>query len=111
LELVVNLTKYQVNNIGISEHKIRPFLALIRGKTVSQAIRIVFGLRNREIQQKLQKVLLNIQIDSGRTGVDPIIKAISADQSTKLKRIMPRAQGRAFRIEKKSSTLSIFINS
>jgi large subunit ribosomal protein L22 len=99
------------NRVGVSSRKVRQVCDLIRNKKASEAIRILRFCEKKEIALMLTKLInsgLAIAADSEKYDLDNlVIGTIYADEGPTLKRIMPRAQGRAFRIRKRSSQVTV----
>lgn len=105
------MIKVKNGNVGVSAKKIRPVLALVRNKPVSVALKNLRFCEKKEIALVLTKLInsgLSIAESSGKYDLDNLkISKIAADEGPTLKRIMPRAQGRAFRINKRSAYISL----
>ena len=99
------------NNVGTSARKVRQVCDLIRRKKVEEAIRILRFCEKKEtaiIVTKLINSGLAIAAESKKYDLDNlVVEMIKVDEGPSLKRIMPRAQGRAYRIEKKSSYITL----
>lgn len=99
------------NNVGISARKVRQVCDLIREKKVEEALRILRFNEKKEISILLTKLVnsgLAIATDSSKYDIDNLkIFKIFVDEGPTTKRIMPRAQGRAYRIRKRSSYVTI----
>lgn len=99
------------NNVGISARKVRQVCDLVRTKKVEEALRILRFSEKREIALVLTKLInsgLSIATDSKKFDLDNlVIGAVSCDEGPSLKRVQPRAQGRAYRISKKSSYITL----
>lgn len=99
------------NNVGIAPRKVRQVLDLIRNKKASEALRTLRFCEKREISLMLTKLInsgLAIASESEKYDLDNlVISKISADGGPMLKRIQPRAQGRAFRIHKRTSHVTV----
>jgi len=99
------------NNVGKSARKVRQVCDLIRNRKVEEAIRILRFNDKKEIAIMLTKLLnsgLQIASDSDKYDLDNlIIGEICVDEGPTLKRIQPRAQGRAFKIRKRSSYVKV----
>ncbi|HXH30963.1 MAG TPA: 50S ribosomal protein L22 [Bacteriovoracaceae bacterium] len=99
------------NNVGTSARKVRQVCDLIRRKKVEEAIRILRFCEKKEtaiIVTKLINSGLAIAAESKKYDLDNlIVEMVKVDEGPSLKRIMPRAQGRAYRIEKKSSYITL----
>lgn len=99
--------------IRMSPRKIRRVADLIRGKNVGQAINILHFTR-KEATIPLEKVLrsavsnmLNIE---GSSKVDPdelFIKELRVDEGITLRRFRAASMGRAVRIRKRTSHITI----
>lgn len=98
--------------IRISPRKVRIVLNLIRNKRVEEAIGI---LRNTQkaaspiLLKILNSAIANAVNNNGLDMDDLYIKEAYADQGPTLKRIRPRAQGRANRINKRTSHITIIV--
>ena len=100
----------------ISPRKARLVADLIRGKSVDEALGIL-ALTPKKASPILRKTVLsaaaNVKfIDDGEHGLDDagiFIKEIRIDEGPTLKRIRPRAQGRAYRINKRTSHIKVVV--
>lgn len=99
------------NNVGTSARKVRQVCDLIRRKKVEEALKILRFCEKKEtaiVVTKLINSALAIAADSKKYDLDNlIVETIKVDEGPSLKRIMPRAQGRAYRISKKSSYITL----
>lgn len=99
------------NNVGTSARKVRQVCDLVRRKKVEEALKILRFCEKKEtaiIVTKLINSALAIASDSKKYDLDNlIVETIKVDEGPALKRIMPRAQGRAYRISKKSSYITL----
>lgn len=96
-----------------SQRKFRLVIELVKGKSVPDAL-AVLKLDTHAVSEPLRKLILSAIAnfndrfpDSPYTEEELYIKHLTADSSFVLKRIQPRAQGRAFRIRKRYSTISV----
>lgn len=88
-------------------------LDAIRGKNVETAIGILtYSPRNasRIILKLLQSAIANAENNNGMSPSDLYIEECFANKGPTMKRIKPRAQGRAYRIEKRMSHITIILN-
>jgi len=101
----------KANKVGISPRKVRAVCNLIRDKKASEALHILRYCEKKEIAIMLTKLLnsgLTIASDSEKYDIDNlIVKTLFTDEGPTLKRIQPRAQGRAFKIRKRSSHVTL----
>ncbi|MBP7461888.1 MAG: 50S ribosomal protein L22 [Candidatus Delongbacteria bacterium] len=101
--------------LRMSPYKARQVADLIRGKTVSEALAILSNT-NRKAAVKIQKTLksavanvVNIP-EAGKADTDTwIVGKICIDEGPTMKRIRPRAMGRAFRIRRRTSHIMVVI--
>lgn len=97
--------------VGIAPRKVRLVCDLIRRKKVSEAMSILRFAQKREIATLLGKLLnsgLSIATQESKYDIDNlVISTIKVDEGPTLKRIQPRAQGRAFRIRKRTSHITV----
>jgi len=98
-------------NVGISARKVRQVADLVRTKKVEDAIKILRFETKKEIAIMLTKLInsgLSIADNSEKYDLDNlIVDRIFVDEGPTLKRIMPRAQGRAYRIRKRTSHITV----
>ena len=99
------------NNVNKSAQKVRQVVNMIRNKKVEEAIKILRFNDKKEIAIMLTKLLnsgLQIASDSEKYDLDNLmIGEIMVDEGRTLKRIQPRAQGRAFKIKKRTSYVTV----
>jgi len=100
-----------------STNRMRQVADMVRGKSVDTASAILFGMGPRKksarmVEKVLKAALSNWQVKqgSGSRGGALKVKSITVDAGPLVKRIQPRAQGRAFRIEKKLSHLTVVVS-
>lgn len=96
----------KLNMVRIAPRKMRIIANMIRGKDVTSAIhdlRFMNKAGSREFFKLLVSAVANAE-DKGEGDVDGmVVSTVYVDQGPTLKRWRPRAQGRATRIEKKTS--------
>jgi large subunit ribosomal protein L22 len=99
------------SNIGISPRKVRLVCDLVRNKKVSEAVKILRYCEKREIALVVSKLInsaLAIATDSNKLDIDNlVVGSVFVNEGAMLKRIMPRAQGRAYKVRKRTSHLTI----
>ncbi len=94
----------------ISPAKVRPLAKLIRGKKVSQALNILMFNNSKAatyLDKTLKSALANLENNLGENPENFVLSKISVDKAGVLKRMKPRARGRADRIIKRSSHITI----
>ena len=96
---------------GASARKVRLVCDMIRNKKASDAAKVLRFCEKKEISLMLSKLLnsgLTIASDTGKLDLDNLyVSKIIADEGPTLKRVQPRAQGRAFRIRKRTSHITL----
>lgn len=88
-------------------------LDAIRGKSVQQALGILaYSPRYASslIEKLLKSAIANAENNNGMSAENLYIEECYANKGPTMKRIKPRAQGRAYRIEKKMSHITIVLN-
>ena len=103
-------------HIRISARKARQVANLIRGKSVDEAVGIL-ALTPKKASPILKKIVLsaaaNVKFkNDGEVAMDNnsiVVKEIRIDEGPTMKRIRPRAQGRAFRILKRTSHIKVVV--
>ena len=96
----------------ISSRKIAIVANLIRGKNVDEALAILqfTPKAGAEIVEKLLLSAIANAENNHEMDVEKLYVAeIFANQGPTLKRVMPRAQGRAFRIRKRTSHITVVL--
>ncbi len=104
----------KVKYVRISSSKVRIVIDLIRGKKVDEAVAV---LKNTPaaaspiVEKLLNSAIANAENNKGMLRDDLIVAECFADQGPTLKRFRPRAQGRASRIRKRTSHITIILDS
>lgn len=99
------------NNFNKSAQKVRQVAGLVRRKKVEEALRILRFCEKKEIAIMFTKLInsgLTIASDSEKYDLDNlVIDQLLVDEGPTLKRVQPRAQGRAFKIRKRTSYIKL----
>ncbi|MBQ7447495.1 MAG: 50S ribosomal protein L22 [Eubacterium sp.] len=88
-------------------------LDAIRGKDVATALAIVtYNPRyaSSVIKKLLESAIANAENNNGLRADDLFVEECYANKGPTMKRIRPRAQGRAYRIEKRTCHITIVLN-
>ena len=88
-------------------------LHAIRGKELQTALGIVtYNPRYASslIEKLLKSAIANAENNNGMSAENLYVEECYADQGPIMKRVKPRAQGRAYRIEKRMSHITIVLN-
>ncbi len=99
--------------VRVSDTKARIVLEQIKGKSIGEAL-AVLAYSPRYAAEIIEKVLKsavanaenNLELDVNNLYVADVF----ANQGPTLKRIRPRAKGRAYRINKKTAHISIYLD-
>ncbi len=101
--------------IRIAPRKMRLVADAVRGKNVNEAINTLkFTPRYAAVPtlKAIESAVANLMNTDESGGVNPdliLVKRIFADEGPTLKRFMPRAQGRATPIRKRTSHLTVIV--
>lgn len=96
--------------VRIPPRKARLVIDLIRGKTVQEAMVILNNLPNkaaRITRKVLESAVANARHNEGFEPRDLFIWRAYVDEGPRWKRILPKDRGRAFRILKRTSHITI----
>ena len=106
----------KVKNVRYGVRKLRRVVDLVRGKRVDEAFAMLSILHTQTkgaplIENALKSAVANFKQKSAApvAAEELVIKTITADGGTIMKRIHPRSQGRAFRIEKPLTHLTVVV--
>jgi large subunit ribosomal protein L22 len=106
-------TRAVLRHSGLSASKVRQVLDLIRGQDVDRAAEILIGTE-REAANIIGKVLASAVANAAHNDFqnpdELYVSACYADEGTTAKRWRPRARGRATRIRKRSSHITIIVS-
>jgi len=108
-------TRASLRYLRITPRKVRAVADLIRGKNVNQALAQLAYVEKRAaepVAKLLRSAVANAdQAAKGQLDVDKLrVKELMVDQGPSLRRYMPRAMGRAFKVLKKTSHISLTIS-
>ena len=107
--------KAHVKYLRISPRKVKIVADLIRGKSVAQATAILLTTPKSPGKgaELVEKVVLSAKANAENNhSMDPeklYVSEIYAAPGPIIKRIMPRAQGRAYRINKRTSHVTLAV--
>jgi len=107
----------KVRNIRVTPMKARRVVNLIRGKQATEALGILkFAPQSASepIYKLVAAAVANAKVKGENAGAivdedDLVISAAFVDEGVTLKRFRPRAQGRAFRINKRTSHITVVV--
>ncbi|ABS26119.1 50S ribosomal protein L22 [Anaeromyxobacter sp. Fw109-5] len=93
--------------LRVAPRKVRLVADEVRGMPVGDALAVLKYTPQaaaKHLSKLIRSAVANAEQKGGRVDVDVlVVKTLTVDQGPKMRRFMPRAMGRAFRIEKKTS--------
>ena len=106
------VVRAQAKYVRSSARKARLVCDNFRGKSVEEA-RAILAVTPRAVARDWSKLLesavANAEHNHELVGEDLVVKSVQADEGPTIKRFRPRAQGRATRIRKRTSHLTILL--
>ncbi|BBX13658.1 hypothetical protein MNVM_27390 [Mycobacterium novum] len=100
--------------VRVSASKARRVIDLVRGKSVSEALDIL-RWAPQQASLPVAKVIASAAANAeNNNGLDPstlVVATVYADEGPTAKRIKPRAQGRAYRIRRRTSHITVVVES
>src|ERR1700690_750060 len=100
--------------VQVSPRKARRVIDLVRGRSVADALDIL-RWAPQAASEPVAKVIASAAANAqNNNGLDPatlVVATVYADGGPTAKRIRPRAQGRAFRIRRCSSHITVVVES
>jgi large subunit ribosomal protein L22 len=111
-DLADNEAKAVTRNIRVSPQKLNLVAALIRGKAVATALADLEFSRKRiakDVRKCLESAIANAENNHDLDVDDLVVAAAHVGKGLVMKRFQPRARGRAGRIHKPFSHLTIVV--
>ena len=106
--------KASMKYVRTTPRKMRRVVDLIRGQHVQEARRILrfspLGA-SREVQKLLDSAVANAERNPGVVAENLLISRAWVDEGPTLKRFRPRAYGRAARVRKRTSHVTVVVES
>jgi large subunit ribosomal protein L22 len=108
----------RVRSIRVTPQKARRVIALIKGRQATEALAILkFAPQgaSEPVYKLVASAIANARVkaDASNTYLDEqdlFVANAYVDEGTTLKRFQPRAQGRAFRINKRTSHITVVLS-
>lgn len=100
--------------VQVSPTKARRVIDLVRGKSVTDALDILRWApqaASEPVAKVIASAAANAQNNGGLDPTTLVVATVYADGGPTAKRIRPRAQGRAFRIRKRTSHITVVVES
>ena len=101
-------------HVRVTPMKARRVVDIVRGKSVDEALSIL-KFAPQAAAEPVAKVVASAAANAqNNLGLDPstlVVATAYVDEGATLKRFQPRAQGRAFRIRKRTSHITVIVES
>lgn len=110
-----NANKVTASTIRISPPKVRVVVDLVRHKSVDEALNILQFTQKRAaplVAKMIEGALHNIEQSEKLRDWDIddlIVSKVTVDEGPTLRRFLPRAQGRATRLNKRTSHITVVL--
>ena len=109
--------KASARHVRVSPQKARRVVDLIRGKVATDAVttlQFAPQAASEPVQKVLESAIANARVKADRESVafderNLVITAAFVDEGPTMKRFRPRAQGRAGRINKRTSHITVVV--
>lgn len=105
-------TRATAKYVRVSASKVRQLTRLIVGRPVPDAVNVL-RFADKGAAEPLLKVLRSAAASAeNNDGFDPdelVVARAWADEGPTMRRFMPRAQGRAFKIRKRTSHITVVV--
>jgi large subunit ribosomal protein L22 len=108
------LVRAEAKHVRSSARKVRLVLEDIRGRSVVDARRqLLFSPRAaaKDVELVLRSAVTNAEVNHGLSPDDLVVAEAFANEGVTIKRFKPRARGRASRINKRTSHITILLRS
>ncbi|MCF8568756.1 50S ribosomal protein L22 [Gordonia sp. HY002] len=108
----VQTAKATAKFVRVTPMKARRVLDLVRGKNVDEALDILrFAPQSASepVYKVLASAIANAENNQGQDRRTLVVSEAYANEGPTLKRFQPRAQGRAFRIRKRTSHITVVV--
>ncbi|YAL83916.1 50S ribosomal protein L22 [Dermacoccaceae bacterium W4C1] len=110
--------KAQARYVRVTPMKARRVVDLIRGKQATEALAVLqFAPQgaSEQIRKVLQSAIANARVKADAAAVafderDLVVSEAFVDEGPTMKRFRPRAQGRASRINKRTSHITVCVS-
>lgn len=106
-------TTARLKGLRIAPRKVRIVVDTIRGKPVGDALSILAYTRKSAalpVAKLLKSAIANVEQAGGNVD-DLVVRTVTVDQGPSMRRFMPRAMGRAFKVNKKTSHVELTLDS
>ena len=106
----------RLNNVPTSPRKMRQVADNIRGVEVNLALDLLrHSTRHssRDMERLLRSAIANWEVKNAGQKADQVnlvVKTVTVDEATSLKRMLPAPQGRAYRMRKRSNHVTLIVD-
>jgi large subunit ribosomal protein L22 len=109
--------KAQARYVRVTPQKARRVVDLIRGRQAGEAVavlRFAPQAASEPIRKVVESAIANARVKADRASEpfderELVVQAAFVDEGPTMKRFQPRAQGRAFRINKRTSHITVVV--
>jgi len=109
--------KAQARYVRVTPQKARRVVDLIRGRQAEEAVavlRFAPQAASEPVRKVVESAIANARVKADRASEpfderELVVQAAFVDEGPTLKRFRPRAQGRAFRINKRTSHITVVV--
>jgi large subunit ribosomal protein L22 len=113
----VRLTRASARHVRVTPQKARRVVDLIRGKQATEAVAVLRFARQAAsdpIRKVVESAIANARVSADRNSEafderTLVIQSAFVDEGPTMKRFRPRAQGRASRINKRTSHITVVV--
>jgi large subunit ribosomal protein L22 len=103
----------KLSYVRLSAQKTRLVVDMVRGKKVQEALNVL-RFSPQKAAAVVSKLVSSAVANAEQKGISDVdrlfVKTITVDQGPALKRFLPRAQGRASRIRKPTSHITVVLD-
>lgn len=99
--------------VRVSPSKVRRYCDIVRGKPVAEAIRILeveASASASELLRALRSAVANAENNAGADADELVVKEALATDAIRLRRLLPRARGRAEVLRKRSCHITVVVS-
>ncbi|MFC5379166.1 50S ribosomal protein L22 [Aquipuribacter nitratireducens] len=109
----------KARHVRVTPMKARRVVDLVRGKRATEAVQVLrFSPQSaaEPVRKLVESAIANARVQADQFGErfvadDLVVTTAFVDEGPTLKRFQPRAQGRAFRIRKRTSHITVVVSS
>ena len=105
--------KAQLNNLRLAPRKVRAVSNLIKGKNVFDALaqlEVMIKRPGLPVSKLLKSAISNAENNYSMVKENLYVKSMTVNQGVTLRRSMPRARGSAFPIKKRTSHITLVLD-